>query len=85
MMNTWSAQDAKAQFSEFLDVCLNVGPQVVSLRGKGVAVLVRIEDWKRLHSTTHPSIKSVLLSDQVPTEFFVPKRGSAKRRALISG
>jgi hypothetical protein len=26
-MNTWPVQDAKARFSELLDVCANEGPQ----------------------------------------------------------
>jgi len=82
-MNAWPVQDAKARFSEFLDVCLSEGPQVVSRRGTEVAVLVRIEEWERLRSAARPSIKSLLLSDEGRTELVVPKRGSAKRRAPV--
>ena len=40
-MHIWPVQDAKARFSEFLDTCLEDGPQVVSRRGIEAAVLVR--------------------------------------------
>lgn len=31
-MQSWSVQDARSRFSEFLDVCLVDGPQVVTLQ-----------------------------------------------------
>jgi prevent-host-death family protein len=39
-MKVWSAQDAKARFSELLDTCQREGPQVVTRRGKETAVFV---------------------------------------------
>ncbi len=44
-MKSWSVQDAKARFSEFLESCLRDGPQVVTKRGAEAAVLVPVQDW----------------------------------------
>jgi len=32
-MKTWSVQDAKARFREFLEACMTDGPQLVTKRG----------------------------------------------------
>ena len=47
-MHTWPVQDAKARFSEFLDACLADGPQMVTRRGVEAAVLVPVDEWRRL-------------------------------------
>ena len=48
MMRSWPVQDAKARFSEVLDLCQTEGPQVVTKRGAEAAVLVPIAEWRRL-------------------------------------
>jgi antitoxin Phd len=63
-MHTWPAQDAKARFSEFLDACLLEGPQMVTRRGAEAAVLVPIQEWRRLQLAARPSLKQLLLSEQ---------------------
>jgi antitoxin Phd len=83
-MKTWSVQDAKARFSEFLDACLAEGPQMVTRRGVEAAVLVPASEWKRLQSAARPSLKELLLSDSARTEFLVPPRGSARRRPVTA-
>ena len=80
-MHTWSVQDAKAKFSEFLDACLEEGPQLVTRRGAEAAVLVPVGEWRRLQSSARPSLKQLLLSDEARVEMSVPERGKAKRRA----
>ncbi|MDM0113482.1 type II toxin-antitoxin system Phd/YefM family antitoxin [Variovorax sp. J22R133] len=79
-MHTWPDQDAKARFSEFLDACISEGPQLVTRRGAETAVLVSVDQWKRLHSAAKPSLKALLLSDAARTDFLVPHRGSARFR-----
>ncbi len=79
-MHTWPVQDAKARFSEFLDACLLEGPQMVTRRGAEAAVLVPVQEWRRLQSAARPSLKQLLLSDQARAELIVPARGLAKRR-----
>jgi antitoxin Phd len=79
-MHTWPVQDAKARFSEFLDACLSEGPQMVTRRGTEAAVLVPVQEWRRLQSAARPSLKQLLLSDQARVDMIVPARGQAKRR-----
>lgn len=79
-MHTWPVQDAKARFSEFLDACLEEGPQMVTRRGAEAAVLVPVQEWRRLQSAARPSLKQLLLSNQARSDLIVPARGGAKRR-----
>jgi len=81
-MHTWPVQDAKARFSEFLDACLLEGPQMVTRRGTEAAVLVPVQEWRRLQSSARPSLKQLLLSDQARSDMSIPARGQAKRRTV---
>ena len=80
-MQTWPVQDAKARFSEFLETCLAQGPQMVTKRGSEAAVLVPVDEWRRLQMTARPSLKELLLSDQARAELVLPIRGQGRRRA----
>jgi len=82
VMHTWPVQDAKARFSEFLDACLSEGPQMVTKRGAEAAVLVPVQQWRRLQSNARPTLKQLLLADHSRTEVLTPARGQAKRRPL---
>ena len=82
-MQVWSVQDAKARFSEFLDSCLAEGPQMVTRRGVEAAVLIPVQEWRRLQAAARPSLKALLLEDEARTEELVPVRGNvAELRAL---
>ena len=83
-MHIWPVQDAKARFSEFLDACITDGPQVVTRRGTEAAVLVPIEEWRRLQAAARPSLKQLLLADSARTEMLVPERGRARRRQAVA-
>ena len=83
-MQTWPVQDAKARFSEFLETCLAEGPQLVTKRGADAAVLVPIDEWRRLQTAARPSLKQLLLSSQVRAELVLPSRGQARRRAPVA-
>jgi len=61
-MSSWPVQDAKARFSELLDASVEKGPQIVTRRGVETAVLVPIEEWRRLHNAAQPSLKTLLLA-----------------------
>ena len=81
--DAWPVQDAKARFSEMLDVCASDGPQVVTKRGRETAVVVSIEEWRRLQAgVRRPSLKDLLLSDDARTDALVPERGRARRRPV---
>jgi prevent-host-death family protein len=79
-MKSWSVQDAKARFSEFLETCLNEGPQVVTKRGADAAVLVSLQDWRRLQRSSRPTLKELLLSAAPRADLAVPERGRLRRR-----
>jgi len=82
IVSSWQVQDAKARFSEFLDAALKKGPQVVTRRGVEAAVLVPIEEWRRLQNASRPSIKELLLSGP-RFENIVPPRRKWKRRPPV--
>ena len=54
-MKHWPVQDAKARFSELLDASVKEGPQIVTRRGVETAVLVPIEEWRRINKAARPS------------------------------
>ena len=83
-MKSWQLQQAKARFSEFLDAALKMGPQVVTRRGVEEAVLVPIEEWKRLQRESRPDIKELLLGEGPRFDDIVPKRGNWKGRAPLN-
>ena len=80
IMHTWAVQDAKARFSEFLEACLTDGPQLVTKRGAEAAVLIPVQEWRRMREAVRPTLKALLLSDDARAEFQLPARGQAKRR-----
>jgi antitoxin Phd len=82
-MASWQLQDAKARFSEFLDAALEKGPQVVTRRGVETAVLIPIDDWRRLQRAARPGLKELLLEPNPAIEEFEMDRGGLRRRALV--
>jgi prevent-host-death family protein len=80
----WRVQDAKARFSELLTTCLVEGPQMVTKRGAEAAVLVPVEEWRRLSDSARPSLKALLLADEGRGELTLPRRGLAKRRKPVA-
>lgn len=76
----WPVQFAKARFSELLETCVREGPQVVTRRGEETAVLVPIEEWRRLCQLARPSLKQLLLADFARGELPLPVRGRHTRR-----
>ena len=81
-MHAWSVQDAKARFSELLDTCMVEGIQVITKRGTEAAVLVPVDEWRRLTAAARPSLKQLLLTDSARVDFELAPRGQAKRRQL---
>lgn len=47
-MERWKLEDAKARFSEVVRLAGSVGPQLVTSRGKEVAVILAPEQYKEL-------------------------------------
>ena len=80
MTGTWQVQEAKARFSELLETSLAEGPQIVTKRGVEAAVLVPIEQWRRMERLTRPTIKDWLLAPGARTEALTPPRRDFRRR-----
>jgi antitoxin Phd len=80
---SWQVQDATSRFSEFLEASVKEGPQVVTRRGVETAVLVSIEEWRRLQRASHPSLKHLLLASEPRLENLVPSRRTFRRRPPV--
>lgn len=83
-MQSWPVQDAKARFSEFLETCLAEGPQLVTKRGSEAAVLVPVDEWRRLQAAARPSLKQLLMTNVGRADLVVPARAKARRRTVVA-
>ena len=83
-MRKWQVQDAKARFSEFLEASLKEGPQLVTKRGVEAAVLVPVQEWRRLQRSTRPTLKQLLLAAAPRAELPVPARGKLRHRTPVA-
>jgi prevent-host-death family protein len=45
--DTWTVAEAKAKFSEVLDLATAQGPQTVTRNGRRTAIIVSAEEWER--------------------------------------
>ena len=75
----WPVQDAKVRFGELLEASLNEGPQIVTEQGVEAAVLVSIEQWRKLQSSAQPTLKELLLADSPRAEIPIPTRQWRRR------
>ncbi len=76
----WPVQDAKARFSELLEASLAEGPQIVTRRGIETAVVIPLEEWRRLQGSAGPTLKELLLAETPRAEIQVPQRRQWRRR-----
>ena len=74
MSKTWQVQEAKARFSAFLEASATEGPQIVTRRGVEAAVLLPIEQWRRLRTVAQPDLKALLLAPEARTDMLAPPR-----------
>ena len=84
MGRAWQVQEAKARFSEFLETSLTEGPQIVTKQGVETAVLVAIDQWRRLERRIAPDIKELLLASEARTETLTAPRTREQRRAALT-
>lgn len=47
-MHTWQLQEAKNRLSEVVDKALHQGPQVITRRGAETAVILSMDDYRRM-------------------------------------
>lgn len=79
-MKIWRVQEAKARFSEMLEACVADGPQLVTKRGAETAVLVPVDQWRRMEAEGRPTLKDLLLADEPRFDIPILPRGRARRR-----
>ncbi|MCY4573012.1 MAG: type II toxin-antitoxin system Phd/YefM family antitoxin [Gemmatimonadetes bacterium] len=80
MPKVWQVQEAKARFSEMLESSQDEGPQIVTKRGVETAILVRIDEWRRLRKLARRDVKALLLAPGARTEALASRRTSHPRR-----
>lgn len=81
MTKKWPVQEAKSRFSELLETAKAEGPQIVTKRGVETAVLVPIEEWRRLDKGAKPSYPK-MEEQQGPDETAKPKYANIKEWLL---
>ena len=84
MGRVWPVQDAKSKFSELLDTAMADGPQIVTKRGVEAAVVLPIEQWRRLERMTRRDLKELLLAPEARTEELTPPRAARRHRAPLA-
>src|SRR5260370_41495958 len=66
---SWRVRDARACVSEFLEAAVRTGPQAVTRNGVEVAVLLAIQEWRKLLEARGPSLRALLLAPTRRFEF----------------
>ncbi len=62
-MDSWSLQDAKAKFSEFVRLVKARGPHIVTIRGKPDIVVLTMKDYEALQEqqpAKRPSLVEIM-------------------------
>jgi antitoxin Phd len=83
-MAKWQLQDAKSHFSELIDAALEKGPQVVTRRGVDTAMVISIDEWRKLKDEKRATWKEVLLGEGPRFEIPPPKRGRGKSQRTMT-
>ena len=84
MSKTWQVQDAKARFSELLETSLAEGPQIATKRGVETAVLLPIDEWRRLEKRARPDLKQLPLAPEARTDALTPPGPGHRHRVSPS-
>lgn len=71
-MAKWPVKDAKGQFSRVLELAESEGPQVITRHGKERAVILSIEDYRKLEAA-RPDFRDYLLSGPKVDDFDVER------------
>lgn len=79
-MKKWQLQEAKAKLSEVIDTAKKQGPQVITQRGVETAVVLPIDEWKKLQ--TRPNLLEVLINGP-KFDFPLPERGKLRMRKPV--
>lgn len=81
-MDSWSLQDAKAKFSEFVRLVKAKGPHVVTLRGKPEVVVMTVKDFEALQQQKPSLLMLMKTSPLAGIDMDVERTGSAREYEL---
>jgi prevent-host-death family protein len=81
-MGSWQLQDAKARLSEVIATAKESGPQVITQRGVETAVVVPIDEWKKLKQEPKLSLLEALQSGP-KFDIPIPPRSRWKMRKPV--
>ena len=89
LMPVWQLQIAKQKLSEVVDRAAREGPQTITRHGQEVAVVVGIDEFRRLGGAARPSLNEVLLrgigiAGGLDLQAAIPRRGRLQGRPPIS-
>lgn len=91
-MATWQLQEAKAKFSQVVDLTRTEGAQVVTRNGVPVVAIVPIEEWRKVQPEVGEAKKKTMAEiieelrsmpggvDEEGFELPIPPRGEWKHR-----
>jgi prevent-host-death family protein len=68
MSTKWQMQDAKARFAELVRKAGTDGPQVVTYRGEDAAVILSMDEYKRLQGRQRSFIDHILNGPKLDDE-----------------
>ena len=71
-MANWQVQDAKTHFSELMERARREGPQTITRHGAERAVLLSIEDYRKL-TAPHTDFKAHLIGGPKVDEFEIER------------
>ena len=71
-MAKWQVNEAKSRFSALLELVETEGPQVITRHGKYKAVVLSVEDYRKLE-TVKPDFKEYLLAGPKVDEFEIER------------
>lgn len=65
---SWTLANAKDHFSEVVRRSIDQGPQEITVRGEPTALVVSVEDWRRLQDPNRPRNLNEFLKSMPPLE-----------------
>ena len=72
-MRVWQVQEAKSRFSEVLEKARSEGPQTITKHGTETAVIMSVEEYRRLKGPKKDFIQHLLSFPKVD-DFELPPR-----------
>ena len=79
-----SGQTSGRRFSELLAASSREGPQTVTRRRVETAVVVPIDEWRRMEKRARSGLKDLLLAPEARTETLTPLRVRDRHRATLA-